>query len=208
MKRGHVVSRSQSIYWFNTTVRKYVECAKPTHAENDHVLIIHRNKKVKRSIINIAAVQEALIPSGGSELVVLHSNTSVQYQLCLPITRSRVLGAHGAALSLFSFFAPPSFKRLELMPYGYNAAPYVNANNMHHLSIQLSQIESVECGERLTRCTSKEGSIDGLTWKEVATLWWPRCRAHARNCNLNLTSATINRIQYFFNHPHRKRFTI
>lgn len=192
-------SRAQAISWFNNTIRMHIDCAVPSNLMRNTVLIIHRHRSRKRTIDNIEEVERALTLIGvNSELLMLQTNTSALQQLCLPISRPKVLAVHGAALSLFAFFAPPLFQRVELMPYGYNAPPYVDAGNANHLSLKLSRNESVGCGKQLQECVDREGSTADMTWTEVAALWWPRCRAHARNCNVHLSPATVQLIKLFF----------
>jgi hypothetical protein len=192
-------SRVEAINWFNNTIRSYIECGVPNKHQRKTVLIIHRPRN-SRSIINIEEVQQALTSVGGSEIDILDASTTLLYQLCLPLTRPKLLAAHGAALTLFAFFAPPSFRRLELMPFGYNwpsISSYVDIHNPNHLSILLSQNESVRCAPGLQACVKKLGSIAGMSWREAAERWWP-CRQKARSCNFNLTDMSMYRIQHFF----------
>ena len=192
-------SRIEAIFWFNNTVRSHVTCMKPLSSQRMKVLIIQRARQQYRSIINMEDVENILYRGGGSELQILQANTSVLHQLCLPLTRPKVLAVHGAALSLFSFFASPNHKLLELMPFGYNAPPYISSSNPRHLSLQLDQSESVFCTPKLQPCTEKEGPILGKSWKEVAQLWWPNCRSYARSCNIQVAPKSLEIIQHFFN---------
>lgn len=193
-------TRQNGISWLNDTIRRHLTCPNISCVEPcNTITIIQRPPEAYRSILNVDDLEFVLSTVATTEIITIGKETPPIQQLCLAINDRNVIAVHGAALALFLFLSTKEHRILEIALFGYDVGIYTDVvNSTTRQRLKLTQNESVSCHKGLKQCTDSERNISGLSWEAVGQLWWPKCRAFARSCNVLLSPHSLAYIKGFF----------